>query len=143
MKLINWTQYDHLVTTLADKIDFKKNQFDQIVAINRGGNVLGTMLSYKSHVPLTVVNKDQSIDYAGCVLIVDDLSDSGNTFLRVVANLRTHKFKTACIHVKEGTKFVPDFYAETVGKEWIVYPYEQIEEDIADRGAQDVRSTPI
>lgn len=131
MKIIKWEEYDLLATSLARKINFKKNKFDLIVAINRGGNVLGTILSYKSHVPLVVANKDQFIDHAGYILVVDDLSDSGNTFLKVLANLKTHKFKTASVHVKKGTKFVPDYYAQEIDKEWIVYPYEQIEGDVS------------
>lgn len=127
MKIVTWDEYTALTDQLAKVIDFDNNKFDLIVAINRGGNVLGTMLSYKSHIPLVVVNKDQLIDYAGYVLVVDDLSDTGNTFLKVVANLKTRKFKTAAMHVKKGTKFIPNYYAQEMDAEWIVYPYEQIE----------------
>jgi uncharacterized protein len=126
-RIIRWNEYQELVNILAKKINFKKNKFDLIIAINRGGNVVGTMLSYKSGVPLIVINKDEIEELCWrSALLVDDLSDTGETFLKVSKWLRDQnlKIKTACVHVKEGTKFVPNYYSEKVGRDYIVYPYE-------------------
>lgn len=131
--MIGWQEYQELVDALGDKINFKKNKFDLIVAINRGGNVLGTMLSYRSEVPLVVVDKKDKWWMLQLpkqkILLVDDLSDTGKTFLNIlecnhyITSFRSN-LKTACMHVKKGTKFTPDYFAEKVGREYIVYPYE-------------------
>ena len=127
MKNISWDEYQQLVDKLAKKINFKKNKFNLIVAINRGGNVVGTMLSHKSKVPLKILHTDEFMwigKEGDKILLVDDLSDTGKTFIEVLTWFPERIVKTACVHVKDGTKFIPDYFVENTNNDWIVYPYE-------------------
>src|SRR5208283_4126140 len=84
-KILSWKNYFRMVNRLFRKINWKEEEFDAIVAINRGGNIIGTILSHKTRLPLDVINKNQVIDRRGKVLVVDEISDSGNTILEVLS----------------------------------------------------------
>lgn len=61
------------------------------------------------------------------VLILDEVADSGDTLHRVyeyVKSLGPQELKTAVLHTKSCSGFTPDFTAENVGNEWLVYPWE-------------------
>lgn len=63
------------------------------------------------------------------VLVVDDVSDRGETFHKALNHIKKMsplEIKTASLHIKEGTTFIPDFFEEKISKEiWIVYPFEK------------------
>ncbi len=59
-------------------------------------------------------------------LVVDDVSDSGESMIAALNHLRRRglsNMKTACLHMKPGTDLIPDFYVEETTS-WIVYPWE-------------------
>jgi hypoxanthine phosphoribosyltransferase len=60
---------------------------------------------------------------------VDDICDSGETFLKL---LKQHPFNLfACLHYKPHTsKFPPDIWAEMYEEDaWLVYPWENKESE--------------
>ncbi len=60
------------------------------------------------------------------VLLVDDISDSGNTLKEAVKILRKYEaesYMTATLFVKPHTEFLPDVYLEKTER-WIVFPWE-------------------
>ncbi len=63
------------------------------------------------------------------ILIVDDVSDTGNS-LDFTVNLLRKKgikdFKTATIHFKPWSIFKPDYFIEETDK-WVIYPWEIVE----------------
>jgi hypoxanthine phosphoribosyltransferase len=132
---IDWLSYLNLIYKLQNKIDWKKEQFKSIVAINRGGNIIGTILSHKTDLPLVVLNKGGIIYERGKFLVVDEIAHTGSTLANITylsqgKSLEYHPlqyankdFKTATLHYRKESKAVPDYFVETVEK-WIVYPYE-------------------
>jgi len=67
------------------------------------------------------------------VLLVDDVSDSGDTFQTTIRHLRERgepaELKTAVLHHKRVSSFVPDYYVEEVVEwRWIIYPWAVIED---------------
>ena len=62
------------------------------------------------------------------VLIVDDISDKGNTLRHVVNHVKEafgNPIQTASIFTKRGTSFTPDYYYKCVeDDQWIVFPWE-------------------
>lgn len=69
-----------------------------------------------------VMNKGESM------LIVDDISDKGNTFKHVLdsvtAQYRTN-FYTASIFMKPDTCFKPDYHYKSVpNDQWVIFPWE-------------------
>lgn len=69
-----------------------------------------------------------------CVLLVDDVSDSGDTFRVALDHLAgcgsPAEVRTAALHHKVASPYVPDYYAQKVVKwRWIVYPW-AVAEDV-------------
>ncbi|MFX1244659.1 MAG: phosphoribosyltransferase [Promethearchaeota archaeon] len=60
------------------------------------------------------------------VLLVDDISDTGNSLKATIDHLQRRKvadLRTVCLHIKPWTKQLPDYYAESTDA-WIIYPWE-------------------
>lgn len=145
-KIITWKQYDVYVKKLAGMIDKK---FDTIICINRGGLVIGRLLSDILDIPLGVISakcyekgKDNIkncsfqplISLIGPVgkrvLLVDDLVDTAKTMTKLSNYLKkTYPdiiLKTAVIFKDIQSKFIPDYFVADK-KEWIIFPYEKTE----------------
>lgn len=69
------------------------------------------------------------------VLVADDITDTGDSIKLVVEYVKSQgakDVKTATLHHKTSSSFVPDFYGELVKKwRWVVYPW-SIHEDVMD-----------
>jgi uncharacterized protein len=114
---LNWDEIERLTNLLSVKIKMKHFQIDSIMGLPRGGLVPSVILSHKLNLPLV-----QKISQN--TLIVDDICDSGNTFVKIYKNHPNLKF--ACLHFKPHTSiFNPTVYSQEVGDEWIVYPWEE------------------
>lgn len=148
---ISWDEYHRAIETLALQIHESGWQFDQILCLARGGLRIGDVFSRLFQVPLSILSissyraENGTVQDAlnigahvaqlteglsGNVLIVDDLVDSGVTFMEVEKWLR-EKFpaisttKTAVIWYKNASLVQPDFFVEYVeGNPWIHQPFE-------------------
>ncbi len=143
---VSWKQIHSLTHSLTEKIQKKNNKLDLIVGIARGGLTIAhiasdflklpvasfTISSYKDlkqqkladvsyHVGGDLKNKH--------ILLVDDVSDTGKTFVRGIKyllDLEAASVTTASPFIKPWTKYMPDFYVKQVD-EWIVFPYDMRE----------------
>ena len=118
---------------------------DAIVAIARGGLTLAHHLAEIFDIrEVFVINaisynktqKKEKIDIFNIpnlhgfknILIVDDISDSGDTFIEVLKLLKTKypdlNFKTLSIFYKPTSKFKPNFYFHKTN-EWIKFFWER------------------
>lgn len=148
LRVLKWKDVDRLVDKLASTI---KDSYrpSVIVGIHRGGSVVAHLLtdrlaisrfytigceSYRSigeagelviYQPLTVKSLR-----GDDVLLVDDVCDSGKTLKGLVEReLRPKKprqTRTAVLHIKPRSEFMPDYYVEKVAA-WVVYPWELYE----------------
>jgi len=129
---VSWKEYEKEVKTVGNRLKKEKN-LKEIIAIKRGGLIGGVILSHHLNLPLKVLsidglltdvyNKFQNID----VLLWDDVSDEGNTFLIAFNNLKKLYFRivTASVYIVEGTIFTPDYYNKILPwNYWIVFPWE-------------------
>lgn len=148
-KDISYLSIQALTKQLASNIEQSGNDFDCIVGIARGGIIPATMLSYQLGV--TTVRSIQLASYSGKergdiwmdefdnnilehikmtyshVLLVDDLSDSGQSFSYLSQKLHDRNIlhKTAALYLKTGSKFQPDFYSAQVPADlWLNFPWE-------------------
>jgi hypoxanthine phosphoribosyltransferase len=150
-ELISWQAFYGLAQQLARIIHTAWFRPDMIVAIGRGGYMPARVLSdYLNVFDLAAIKIEHyrgaqrqamasvryplSADISGRhVLLVDDVSDSGETFDVAVQHLREHgepaELRTAVLHHKRVSRFVPDYYAEElVNWRWIIYPWALIED---------------
>jgi hypothetical protein len=152
---LSWDQIQTLTEALAKKIEASGFKPDIIVAVSRGGfdpaRILCDQLSirrlasvqleaYDGMVkrPEPIVVLPVNADLRGKkTLLVDDVSDSGASLLKAKEHLiekSAAEVRVATLHIKPWSKYVPDYYAESVDA-WVVYPWELKEclQELADK----------
>jgi uncharacterized protein len=65
---------------------------------------------------------------------LDDVCDSGDTFAVGIEHIRqcgtVNEMRTAALHLKTVSKFIPNFYVEEVREwRWLIYPW-AVNEDL-------------
>jgi hypoxanthine phosphoribosyltransferase len=151
-ELVTWEEQYRLAKVVAGKIRSSGYRPDIIIAIGRGGYIparilcdlllISRLTSVKAEHWGTPAEKDERavIRFPVCtdirgerVLIVDDVTDTGDTLRAVldhVKDLGPAEVRTAVLHHKEVSGFVPDYLAEVCPVwRWIVYPW-AIHEDL-------------
>ncbi|RLG19701.1 phosphoribosyltransferase [Candidatus Micrarchaeota archaeon] len=145
MKLLKltWPEVQNMCEQLAVLIKNSGFEPDVIVGIARGGWVPARILSdFLDHEQIAsmrvefytkpgetkkkpkITQKVSTAIKGKRVLLVDDVSDSGNSLKLARESLKGAKeVRTATLHFKPGSIFKPDYYiGET--SDWIVYPWE-------------------
>ena len=151
--VVSWEHYHRLIEHLALQLHQAAADFDQIVALSRGGLRVGDLLSRLFDRPLVVMAASSysgdgdriqgqlklghqlahTCDQLGPrLLLVDDLVDSGTTLVEASAwlnnEVRPTQLLTGVLWLKGGSLFQPDFWAmELPENPWIVQPFERWE----------------
>ncbi|MEA2096243.1 MAG: phosphoribosyltransferase family protein [Candidatus Cloacimonadota bacterium] len=149
----SYDQLHELVKKIADEITESGIQIDIVIGIATGGwipaRILRTFLPHDGRFPkplysIGIINYDSednllddptivqdlpvNIGFQNkSVLLVDEVADSGGTFVKAkeyIEALFPKSLHTAVIHLKETSKFKPDFVGENAGTNWIVYPWD-------------------
>jgi hypoxanthine phosphoribosyltransferase len=149
----SYNQLHEVVKQIAAEITENGVKIDVVIGIATGGwipaRILRTFLPHNGKFPkplysLGIINYDsednlldnptivqdipENIDFQNKnILLVDEVADSGGTFLRAkeyIEELFPKKLYTAVIHLKEASAFSPDFVGENAGNNWIVYPWD-------------------
>lgn len=138
---ISWQKLEKDCIALAHKINGTK--IDEIISISRGGNVVSRLLSDLLNLPISHITIESYADLSQVkepivtqisprefkgenILLIDELSDSGKTFLRGLSYLKELPISnvyTASPYYKPHTKYIPDFWVEEIDG-WIILPYE-------------------
>lgn len=147
---ITWSKAYRLGKTLSRKIKKSGYKPEIVVAIGRGGyvparvvcdflsimNLTGVAVEHwgaaekkekaKITAPLNIKIKNKN------VLVIDDITDTGETMDAVVKYLKRQKprnIKTGVLEHKAVSFFVPDFFAHKIIKwKWITYPWARYED---------------
>ena len=123
-KFYSWEWLDKTVMELGEQILSSNQEIKYITGVPRGGLIPSVMLShymnkqYKSYsdaMELTTSERQK-------VLVIDDISDSGETLLTA----EKFGFVTATLTVRHSTIFFPDYYIHNIEDErWLVFPWER------------------
>ena len=116
----SWQNFDDAIEVLFNRIiaEGHIHHLKRIYGVPRGGLVLAVKLSHRLDLHLATL--EEVVAY-GHTLVVDDISDSGNT----MKHIGKMAVCTATIHIVPGTIFVPDIWVEEKVKgDWVVYPWE-------------------
>ncbi|HHJ16902.1 MAG TPA: phosphoribosyltransferase [Gammaproteobacteria bacterium] len=150
-ELVSWAQFCALARQLALHVQASGFTPDMIVAIGRGGYMPARLLSdyldiynlssFKiEHYRRAQKQAETRIRYPLAanveglkLLLVDDVSDAGDTLEVAVSHLHERgppaEIRTAVLHHKTVSSFVPDFFAAEVTEwRWLVYPWAIIED---------------
>lgn len=150
-ELVSWNRFAGLCRQLADKLDSAGYRPDLVIAIARGGYAPARVLA--DYFGVMNVASIKVEHYKGPrqmvkarirhplpahiegrrVLIVDDVSDTGDTFEVAVPHIRERlpgaEIRTAVLLHKAACPVLPDFWAKKVVKwRWIIYPWAVIED---------------
>jgi hypoxanthine phosphoribosyltransferase len=123
---VTWEQIEKGVDNIVNDL-LKNADIDYVVGIPRGGLIIAVMISHRlgvKHMTIDHLEKleefDLNIDKKK-ILIVDDISDSGQTLKRFRKD-----YTTATLDVRNTTIAIPQFYANWLDNaDWIVYPWER------------------
>jgi hypothetical protein len=164
-ELVTWEEQYRLARVLAGKIRSSGYQPEIVIAIGRGGYIparilcdlllLSRLTSVKAEHWGTPAEKGERavIQFPLCtdirgerVLIVDDVTDTGDTIeavLNHVKGLGPAEVRTAVLQHKEVSGFVPDYFAEVCPVwEWIVYPW-ALHEDLVGFSRKVLAEAPL
>ena len=145
---LSWIKVQDLSEKIAYMILKSNYHPNIIVAVSRGGfnparilcdqllvRILAsvqiefyTNINNKKNIPSIICPLNADVN-SSKVLIVDDVSDSGETLELAFKHVKERgalEVRVATLHIKPRTKYVPHYYAEEVDS-WIVYPWEPIE----------------
>jgi hypoxanthine phosphoribosyltransferase len=145
---ISWNQFFSSVKMLESQIKFMNTmqpgtKFNSILAIGRGGLILGTILSHRLNLPLNVVmierytkeNKPGNnikvsktsgpISYP--VLVVDDIIDDGTTINEVIKLLDPNKPYSIAVLVNKSPGIGSSVLTTITGLKdvWVEFPWEE------------------
>jgi len=140
-----WNQVYEMLVELAMKIKYANYAADIIIGIARGGLIPSRILVDLLEVPeIAIIQTAFYRDIKETmenpilkqplvtplegkkVLIVDDISDSGQTLWLVkkyIQESRATDVKMATLYVKLQSALIPDFYAKDTTS-WVVFPWE-------------------
>jgi hypoxanthine phosphoribosyltransferase len=141
-----WSEYHLLAQKIAATILNHSEPFDEIIAIARGGLTFGHIMSDLLRLPIATftIQSYKAMQKQGKVtitqeigepikgkriLLIDDKSDTGKTFMRALKYINSFKpasVTTASMYLEPSSKFKPDYYAKQVNK-WVIFPYEVVE----------------
>lgn len=150
-ELISWSTVNKLAHDVAVRIRKARFLPEVVVAIGRGGYIPARLLC--DHLNLVELSGIRIVHYtAGAekqrkaelveglnrdltgkrVLLVDDVSDTGDTLVLGRAHLEEHgaaAIRMAVLHHKQISTIVPDFFGRRILKwRWIVYPWAIVED---------------
>lgn len=139
---ISWQQIENEVNKIANSILSKKDTFDVVIGLSRGGLIPGVMLSHKLNLPFVSLvwqtrdgsKKDKKLlkQYnKETTLVIDDLIDSGKTFHEVLEV--APKVKYAALFNKLSSNSEYEYYTKHLDycgsvlyndNRWLIFPWE-------------------
>lgn len=119
----SWEDYEDSINGLV-KLITDPDSIDYVVGIPRGGLIVAVHLSHLlgfKHMTIDHFERVEKKLTKERVLIVDDISDSGQTIKKYVEA----GYQTATLDVRFSTVAVPKYFANFHNHtDWIVYPWE-------------------
>ena len=122
MHKLSWEEFEECIFSISKQC--KNKFFEGVYGFPRGGLCLAVALSHSLELPLLKTPKDNS-------LIVDDIYDSGFTLERI----RHLKGSETYVWISKIAPTWWNSYKYIKGEEWIVFPWENINNAHKDRNS--------
>lgn len=141
-KFLSWKKYGDYVSNLISDIELSNLMFDTIVGVAKSGVIPAYTIGQMLNIPIETIHysskngqgsgqhsnviPDHLLDTTKKILIVDDLTDSGNTIKELREKI-PHAKVAVLIH-KDTCQVEPDFFGGIIPKEecsmWIYFPWD-------------------
>lgn len=143
MKIVDWDEFKELLVKLYRQIEL--DEYTEIVAIGRGGSIIGAYLASKLGIPTFYpiflrhvgTGKERRVEdirsqdeakirnLTGSILVVDDYLRDG-TAMKYVLRLISKKAsaKTLVMYNRKGSEYRPDFVGEYITDTEVTFPYD-------------------
>lgn len=136
---ISWNEFHQDVKNLCKQIK-RSGEYNKIVAISRGGLIPAGIISYELNIRNSAVinistyvgsehlkiDKIDNPEFVGKIdkktLIIDDLSDTGQTFQIMRQQFPSGKYVS--VYTKNKGEHEVDIYARKVPDKWLVFPWD-------------------
>jgi len=118
----SWEWVNNSLDTIGEKLEFRYN-LKYITGIPRGGLIPAVLGSHKFNLQFIPIleAKTLSLENRKKVLVIDDISDTGETFKKV----EDLSFITAALAIRHSTSFLPHLFAQEIEDDhWLVFPWE-------------------
>jgi len=142
MYSLSWNEFETLAMEVAKKIQNSEKTFDIVVAVSRGGLLLGRLLSSMLELPMGVISAKKMddkyyvddyistiYDIEGNVLLVDDVfEETGNLIIKKIKKNypKINNVTLACLLYKSTSNFKVEFSINKVEKKLnIIFPYQE------------------
>lgn len=142
MYSLSWNEFETLAMEVAKKIQNSEKTFDIVVAVSRGGLLLGRLLSSMLELPMGVISAKKMddkyyvddyistiYDIEGDVLLVDDVfEETGNLIIKKIKKNypKINSVTLACLLYKSTNNFKVEFSINKVAEKLnIVFPYQE------------------
>jgi len=141
--IVSWRNFNSLCNKVVKQLKDKfPNIIDyNIIGLSRGGLipavVISNILNIRKVYSLGLksyneTNKEKveiyqipDLSNMDKILLIDDISDTGESFNLTKEMMQSKDVITASLYVKQGTKFMPEVYGKCVLNDvWVVFPWE-------------------
>jgi hypoxanthine phosphoribosyltransferase len=153
---VSWRKVESLCNKICKKIEDNSIDIDNIIGISRGGLIPATLCAKRLNVrrvysvglmsysddddyenrtanPTIYQCEPMSTHFTKNTLIVDDISDKGNTLRFLTTGMLTSptffnedRLFTATLYKKKDTDYHPDYYGDiSEDNKWLVFPWEK------------------
>lgn len=117
-EFIKWEDIEEYVNKVVEL--YKDKKISGVYGLPRGGLIFAVLLSHKLNIPLLQAPCNNCI-------IIDDISDSGETLLHYKNQSSSNTFTNyhiTTMYYKKGSLVEPEYYFKEKEDKWIVYPWE-------------------
>lgn len=121
-KYVTWQEVESFIDYLCENLP---ENISGVYGLPRGGLVFAVMLSNRLHIPML------GAPVKGC-LVVDDICDTGESLIHYQNNSSGDGkgYLIATMYYKDNRLAVkPDYYMRIKQNDWIVFPWEEKEEE--------------
>ena len=142
---LGWDEITALINEIQKDTSHLDSSKNAIIGIARGGLIPAVMLSHlKDNIPVYAIgtrsykeekrqedviyqelNLDEIKQYSN-IFVVDDICDTGKTFLQIKNKILHPSLISCSIIYREDAAYKPDYYGvQILDKKWIVFPWEK------------------
>lgn len=134
MEYLSWNEVENLIKIISHKIKEKNEKYDSIIGIKNGGIIPARLISKEleiNKIEFISTKENQSYKFCDCInkdkkyLLIDEIYDTGKTFLEIKNFLKNVEFNFVCLisrYKLQDDKIIVGKILNN--KKWIVFPWE-------------------